>query len=286
MLKGKVFMDIYNLSLDIKFCHISYHDENWKETKTKADYTIWNIISGELVLYINGQTLRSVPGDVLLFHPGDKYSAWAGADHCYFLVTFFYVSIGNSIDYLKTATTSGLYHGKEIKLISDRFCMDYKKYYESSNNVPLGLYASFLTFFSSLSAYFGSQIPFNENPAVNASSRLISLIEYIDSNTEKNITVREMAKFMDMSEKYFSSYFRLNVGMTPKNYLVKCKMKYACELLKNKDNSIQDVGLKLGFADQYSFGKAFKNYYGEAPGKFRNHYITLTPPMPSFSDNL
>ena len=66
-------MDIINLTINIKFCRISYHEKDWVERKTKCDYTVWNIISGGLALQINDQTLYAKEGDVLLFHPGDTY---------------------------------------------------------------------------------------------------------------------------------------------------------------------------------------------------------------------
>ena len=50
-------MDIINLTINIKFCRISYHEKDWVERKTKCDYTVWNIISGGLALQINDQTL-------------------------------------------------------------------------------------------------------------------------------------------------------------------------------------------------------------------------------------
>lgn len=39
------------------------------------------------------------------------------------------------------------------------------------------------------------------------------------------------------------------------------------------DYSLPEISNMLNFADQYSFSKAFKNYFGEAPGKFRKHCI-------------
>lgn len=219
-------MDLFHLTLDIKFCRISYHDKEWVEKKTKCDYTIWNIISGSLALEINGKTIKAAQGDVLLFHPGDTYKAWCfGDDHCYFLVTFF------------------------------------------------SLYASFLTFFSGLSSQFGLQTPFHGEQKSTPSVKLHSLLDYIEQNIGNNLSVRDLSEYMNMSEKYFSSFFHLNIGMTPKQYLTKCRMTHALTFLANPDYSLQDVSNLLCYADQYSFAKAFKNYYGEAPGLFRRQYL-------------
>lgn len=266
--------DIISLTVDIKFCHISYHDKDWIERKTKCDYTIWNVISGGLALEINDKTLYAGEGDVLLFHPGDSYKAWCHeADHCYFLVTFFSLSSGNAIDILTSGPTAGLYSNEYVKKISNRFCEEYQERFNNGDAPCLGLYASFLTFFSDLSTQFGTQILFCSIENVLADHRLQSLLSYIAENVENGLTVKSMAQFMDMSDKYFSRYFHIHVGMSPKQYLTKCRMKHAVQLLSDSDYSIPEISNILNFADQYSFTKAFKNYFGEAPGKFRKHYI-------------
>lgn len=267
-------VDIFSLTADIKFCHISYHDKDWVERKTKCDYTIWNVISGGLALEINDKTLYAKKGDVLLFHPGDTYKAWCHEDdHCYFLVTFFSLSSGNAIDILTTNPTAGLYSNEYVKKISNRFCDEYRERFNKLDTPNLGLYASFLTFFADLSTQFGTQTPFSISKNVLADHRLHSLLSYITENVENRLTVKAMAQFMGMSDKYFSRYFHIHIGMSPKQYLTKCRMTHAVHLLSNSDYSLPEISNILNFADQYSFTKAFKNYFGEAPGKFRKHYI-------------
>lgn len=43
----------------------------------------------------------------------------------------------------------------------------------------------------------------------------------------------------------------------------------ATELLTDRSNRIQDVAARLGFADAASFRKAFKRWFGAAPGQWR-----------------
>jgi len=44
------------------------------------------------------------------------------------------------------------------------------------------------------------------------------------------------------------------------------------DLLANTEYTLQEISSKLNYSDQYSFSKAFKLYYGDAPGTFRKHY--------------
>lgn len=267
-------MNLFNLTLDIKFCRISYHDKEWMERKTKCDYTVWNIISGALALEINGITIRAGKGDVLLFHPGDTYKAWcSGDDHCYFLVTFFSLYAGNNINLLTLMPTAGLYSNDYVHSISNRLCTEYQQHFEASATPDLGLYASFLSFFAGLSTQFGLQTMFHGNQNPSPDFKLHSLLAYIDKNIRNNPSVKELSQYMGMSEKYFSSFFHLHIGMSPKQYLTKCRMTQALTLLSDSGYSLQDVSTALNYAGQYSFAKAFKNYYGEAPGEFRKHCL-------------
>ena len=271
-------MNLFNLTLDIKFCHISYHDKEWVERKTKCDYTIWNIISGSLALEINGITIKAAKGDVLLFHPGDTYKAWcSGDDHCYFLVTFFSICAGSNINLLTSTSTAGLYSNNYVHNISNKLCTEYQQRFINLKTPNLCLYASFLTFFADLSTQFGLQTPFHVEKKSTPDFKLQVLLDYIDENINRNLSVKELAEYIDMSEKYFSSFFHLHIGMSPKQYITKCRMTHALTLLSNPKYSLQDISNILCYADQYSFAKAFKNYYGEAPGKFRNTLIYVPP---------
>lgn len=216
-------------------------------SKGNQNIDIYSSFSGGLALEINDQTLYAKKGDVLLFHPGDTYKAWChGDDHCYFLVTFFSLSSGNAIDILTTNPTAGLYSNEYVKKISNRFCDEYQERFSKLDMPNLGLYASFLTFFADLSTQFGTQTPFSSSKNVLADHRLHSLLNYISDHVENKITVKDMTK---------------------------CRMTHAVSLLSDSDYSLQEISALLNFSDQYSFTKSFKNYLGEAPGKFRKQYI-------------
>ncbi len=275
--------NIFHLSMEIKFCRICSHDADWVERKTKVDYTLWNILSGSLSLEINQHTLHAGVGDVLLFHPGDSYKAWCDADHCTFLVTFFNIQVGNTLNPLTASDTAGLYTAEAVRLASFAFCRKFQQLSDTAfSRQDFRLYASFLSFFSELAPYFGSQMPFHTLQEPLAVPKLTELTTLLEEHPERSFTVKEMATFLGMSEKYFSGFFHLRIGMTPKQYLTKCRMKYALTLLSNPALSLQEIASKTHYADQYSFAKAFKSYYGEAPGSFRRHYNQRIPNVLDF----
>lgn len=258
-----------NLSLSIKFCMFCKHDADWSEHKTKTDYTIWNISHGSLTIEINQQTLTAREGDVLLFYPGDTYRAYANGEPCHFLVTFFALETGNHMDLLEHKNYSGIYGHELISHASEQYLREYFDGFRNSWEINIEQYASFLNLVTRLKPYFGKQLAFNTLPMPPVDLRIHKLLEYINTNYLEPLTNRELADFMGMSEKYFISFFHTHIGKSPKQYLIECRMKYSLVLLKDSRNTLSDVALRLNFTDQYSFSKAFKKYFGEAPGSFR-----------------
>lgn len=258
-----------NLSLSIKFSMYCKHDTEWSEHKTKTDYTIWNIDHGSMVIEINQQTLTAREGDVLLFYPGDTYKAYAKGEPCHFLVTFFALETGNHIDLLEQRNYNGIYRNEQIFQASRQYLTEYFEGFRDSWEVNLEQYAGFLNFIAKCKPYFGKQIPFRVQAAPTADLRIHKLLEYMNSHYTEPLTNRELADFMGMSEKYFISFFHTHIGKSPKQYLIECRMKYSLVLLQDSHNTLSDIAMRLNFTDQYSFAKAFKKYYGEAPGSFR-----------------
>ena len=258
-----------NLSLSIKFCMYCKHDADWSEHKTKADYTVWNINHGSMVIEINHQTLTAQEGDVLLFYPGDTYKAYANGEACDFLVTFFALETGNHMDLLEHKNYSGIYQNENIRQASRRYVAEYFEGFQDSWEVNFEQYASFLNFIAKCKTYFGTQLPFSPLPTPDADLRIHKLLEHINSHYTESLTNKDLATFMGMSEKYFISFFHSHIGKSPKQYLIECRMKYSLVLLQDSRNTLSDIAIRLNFTDQYSFSKAFKKYYGEAPGSFR-----------------
>ena len=45
-------------------------------------------------------------------------------------------------------------------------------------------------------------------------------------------------------------------------------MRKAASLLKEKNTTVQDIAVTVGFSDIFTFSKAFKKYYGLSPKEY------------------
>lgn len=93
---------------------------------------------------------------------------------------------------------------------------------------------------------------------------------FIDNNPALRITVDKLAEMVGLSKQYFRKVFEAHYGMTPKEYQVRMRINYSRFLLEQSNQSIKQVALTLGYQDQYSFSKQFKQVMGYSPSELRN----------------
>ncbi len=91
---------------------------------------------------------------------------------------------------------------------------------------------------------------------------------FIEINFQNPITVTGVSRHTGLDRAYFSRLFRRQTGMTLQAYLVRCRMEKARELLGG-GLSVAQAANSVGYADGAAFARAFKRYWGSAPGSHR-----------------
>ena len=98
--------------------------------------------------------------------------------------------------------------------------------------------------------------------------KLKRAIAYIQAHLAENISLDAMATQIGLSRFYFCRLFKQSTGLTPHQYLIKCRIDRAKALLKERNLSISDVAFEVGFSNQSHFTKHFKRLTGTTPKKF------------------
>ena len=78
-----------------------------------------------------------------------------------------------------------------------------------------------------------------------------------------------MASEAGLSPFHFLRIFASVLGVTPHQYLVRCRLRRAASLLAGDARSITDVALDVGFGDVSNFVRTFHRAAGVSPGRFR-----------------
>lgn len=98
---------------------------------------------------------------------------------------------------------------------------------------------------------------------------IIAAIEFIDSNLDKRLTLDQVSGKVYLSDYYFSKLFKRETGLSFSVYLNARKIQKAMILLKESDDSINEISDALGFTRLSYFSQTFKKYTGYAPTKYR-----------------
>lgn len=106
----------------------------------------------------------------------------------------------------------------------------------------------------------------------NESDKIISdAVKYIYYNYNKDISLDDIAKKFNLSKSYFSRKFKAVTGFGYKEYITSVRLKKACDLLLDTDDSITEIAEKCGFNDSNYFGDAFRKVKGVSPNKYRKN---------------
>ena len=102
-------------------------------------------------------------------------------------------------------------------------------------------------------------------------SKLMPAILYIKNNYTKPITLKQLADMCSMSVSTFRENFTSVVGVSPQEYLISTRMRYAKYYLENSVKTIQDICSICGFKDTANFYKQFSKRFGVSPTTYRNN---------------
>ena len=95
------------------------------------------------------------------------------------------------------------------------------------------------------------------------------IIEYVEANLGRAVTVRELAHIAELSTHHFVRMFQKSLGLTPYQYVLERRVERAKELLRNETASLVEVGLSTGFCSQSHFTSAFHRSVGVTPAVFQ-----------------
>ena len=98
---------------------------------------------------------------------------------------------------------------------------------------------------------------------------ILDVIEYIEQNLNRRLTLHTIAEDLCMSESSLSRMFKNETGKNLNYFINEQKMKKAMDILTNEPGRIKDVAMAVGMDDQLYFNKVFKKFYNVSPSEIR-----------------
>ncbi|WBX70032.1 AraC family transcriptional regulator [Tenacibaculum retecalamus] len=114
---------------------------------------------------------------------------------------------------------------------------------------------------------------FFELPEDHTDDRITKMLTYINEHIDQpsHLKVVHLAEVFSMSSTYVSEFFRKQVKVSLREYIIKAKLKLVEIRLLNSDYNLTEIADDLGFTDVSHLSKTFKKYVGISIREFKNN---------------
>ena len=103
------------------------------------------------------------------------------------------------------------------------------------------------------------------------------VLDYIESNLSRELTLGELAKIVDLSLHHFARIFKKTIGVAPHRYVLARRVEHAKGMLRATSSSLVEVGLSAGFCSQSHFTSTFRRMVGATPAEFQRFKRKRSP---------
>ncbi len=92
---------------------------------------------------------------------------------------------------------------------------------------------------------------------------------YIEERYNKDISLDDVSREVDISPYYFSKLFKEETGENFIEYLTSLRINKAKELIQNSSLSMKEICAEVGYADPNYFSRIFKKNVGATPTEYK-----------------
>lgn len=116
-----------------------------------------------------------------------------------------------------------------------------------------------------------SDATFSQTEISYTSKRVERVMEYINLNFDKTISLADVAKLANMTEVSFSRFFKHKTGSSFIDSLTEIRLGHASRKLIDTNETIAEVAYNCGFNNISNFNRIFKKRKGCTPKEFRDN---------------
>jgi len=102
-----------------------------------------------------------------------------------------------------------------------------------------------------------------------------SAIAHINNNLTEDLSRPVLAKKFWVSPSHFSRIFKEYSGFCLQDYIVRCRVSHAINLIRKKNINVLDAALESGFLSSSGFYRAFHATTGMKPGDFKKNAFNI-----------
>ena len=178
----------------------------------------------------------------------------------------------NGLEFLKLIRNSG--HKVPVIIVTGKSCLHYAEQCADLNvsgyiNKPYkvdDLVKRIKNVFEPVFIPFGDM---DSNDFTGLSSRLKEVLEYINLNYQRPLTLRTIARELGACSDHIGKLFKKDLGKSFSEYLNGLRVEKAKLMISAGGVAISDIAVRSGFGSEQNFFKQFKRHTGVTPNKFR-----------------
>ena len=250
----------YPISAGHFFCNNNYHliRDNYNSL------LITHILNGSFTYVKDSKHITARKGDTVIL---DCYKPHEYYTNDSLESVWIHISGANSIDIFNEieSTEGNLIKCKDIqhlrKLLFRVFDSMKGETPPTELNYSLDIYKIFTELLNPQSAKSKGEISYEDS--------VHRVKEYIAENLNENLTIKDLAKSVNMSSSHFSRVFKQQTGFSPYDYILISRLNRAKYLLQTTNMTIASVAYEVGFNSESNFIYYFTENEGISPGKFR-----------------
>ena len=235
-----------------------------------ARHSISYVRKGSFGCQHRGRYYELIAGGMLIGYPGDEYMCThdhhGGGDEC---LSFQFTAAGlaalddDAVQQRQLWRTGWLPPTPAMLMLAELAqAVTRREHGMGLDELGLLLATRFRTLVS------GSTRKRSQSTAAKDRRRAVEVALWIDANSHRDIALERAAAMANLSPFHFLRVFTRVLGVTPHQYLLRCRLRRAAQLLADADRSVTDVAIDVGFADLSNFVRTFRRAAGVPPGTF------------------
>jgi len=228
-------------------------------------YSLSYVRKGSFGCEARGRTHDLVAGSLLVGYPGDEYTCMhdyhACGDEC--------LSFQFSPEFVDELGGSGeAWHVGAVPPIAELMVLGAQAQAAAEGRSEIGLGELGMSFASRFLELLSGIARKDRRISAADRRRAVEAALWMDAHSNEGIGLDDAAAQARLSRFHFLRLFSRAIGVTPHQYLVRLRLRRAAKLLAERERSVTDIALDVGFADLSNFSRTFHRVAGVPPARF------------------
>ena len=105
--------------------------------------------------------------------------------------------------------------------------------------------------------------------------RMNIVYEYVFKTFRQKIELKDIADLLHMTPTSFSRYFTMKNNKPFSKFVAEIRIKHACKLLTETDDSVAQICYECGFNTVSNFNNQFKEIMFKKPSQYKKEFMSI-----------